>query len=157
MNLTTTDDGGFQLHLDHPSEWLMVMAILHDANAPGFDLATAVGAPMKATDGWDDWSEWVLPDLREGFEQHLLTVAAAIEAARKGGINKRGVVVVPKAQLFDWYAALNQARLAMEAKYQFGSKPPRETGDGATERGAAYFRSQFYSFLQSYMLDRGLE
>lgn len=156
MNLTSTADGGIELHLDHRAEWLMVASILHDANRPGFDLAAAVGAPMADKEDWEDWREWVLPDLREGFQQHLRTVAAAIEAAAKEDFSQPGTVVIPHDAFFDWYAALNQARLALETKYQFGQKPRIETGDTPTKREAAHFRSQFYSFLQSHMLDRGL-
>lgn len=156
MNLTPTAEGGLELHLDHRAEWLMVASILHDANRPGFDLAAAVGARMADTGDWEDWCEWVLPDLREGFEQHLRTVAAAIEDGAKEGFTQPGTVVIPHDAFFDWYAALNQARLALETKYQFAQKPRIETEDTPTNRGAAHFRSQFYSFLQGHMLARGL-
>ncbi|MCF7676084.1 MAG: hypothetical protein K9N23_15515 [Akkermansiaceae bacterium] len=156
MNLTSTADGGIELHLEHQAEWLMVASILHDANRPGFDLAAAVGARMADTEDWEDWSEWVLPDLREGFQQHLRTVAAAIEVGAQQGFIQPGTVVIPRDAFFDWYAALNQARLALESKYQFGQKSRIETEDTPTKRGAAHFRSQFYNFLQAHLLDRGL-
>lgn len=156
MNLTTTTEGGLELHLDHAAEWLLVLAVLHDAESFGFDAAARVGGRMEGTDNWDDWREWVLPDIREGFQQHLRTVARAIQAGRGGKLLDPGVVTIPRTEFFDWYSALNQARLALEARYHFESEPLEDVGDGQGERRAAYFRGQFYLFLQSGLLDRGL-
>lgn len=157
MKLNSPAAGGLEIHLEHPAEWMLLLALPHDASPPDFDLATGVGARMENTAGWDDWREWVIPDLRDGFHQQLQTVVRAIDAGRGEGGFETGVVVIPRTEFLDWYGALNQARLALEAVHQFGPKPLAIAEDHAPERRAAYFRSQFYSFLQSNLLEMGLE
>jgi hypothetical protein len=155
MKIGTSPKDGLELILENPPDWLMVMAVLYDANADGFDMADRLGESVAATGAWEDWNEWVLPDLREGFAENLLTVALALKTAQGDKFLEPGSVRIPKPELFPWYATLNQARLALESKYRLTVEPPDPDGD--PDRWAAHVRSQFYSFLQSQILNLGME
>jgi hypothetical protein len=155
MKLTASPQDGLEIVLENPPDWLMVMAVLYDANVDGFDMAARLGEAMAATGTWEDWSEWVMPDLREGFAENLRTVALAVQTAQGDRFLEPGMVKIPKHELFPWYATLNQARLALETKYRLTVEPPDPDGD--PDRWAAHVRSQFYSLLQTQILDLGME
>jgi hypothetical protein len=158
MKILPTTPAGMALHLESGEEWSMLTGILRDARSPGFDLVEQVGGKMAGTPGADDWEEFVLPDLREGFDQHLKTVLKAIETARFEAAGGPGVVLIPAAQVFDWYAALNQARLALEARHQFGGVPLGSSFSKVSpDTLTAYYRSQFYCAVQSLLLEHGME
>ncbi len=158
MKIVPIATGGLSLELASADEWSMLTGILRDAKAPGFDLIEKVGAKMVDGEGWDDWAEFVLPDLREGFERHLKTVLKAIETARFEAAGGAGSVQIPEAEMFDWYAALNQARLALEARHQFSEGLMAGSfGTVTPELRAAYYRSQFYGSVQNYLLEYGME
>lgn len=157
MKIVATTPDGLALDLESADEWSMLTGILRDARTPGFDVVAQVGSKMADTDDAEDWAEFVLPDLREGFDRHLKTVLKAIETARFEATGGPGTVMIPQAEIFDWYAALNQARLVLEARYHFGSglsgdSPAKLTPEFLT----AYYRSQFYCAVQSHLLDCGL-
>jgi hypothetical protein len=158
MKIVPTPPGGLALHLEFGEEWSMLTGILRDARTPGFDLVGQVGGKMAGTADAADWAEFVLPDLREGFDQHLKTVLKAIETARFEAAGGPGTVSIPAAEMFDWYATLNQARLALEARYHFGTGPLGGSfAKVDPERLTAYYRSQFYCAVQSHLLDYGME
>jgi hypothetical protein len=156
MKIAPTPPDGLALHVESAEEWSMLTGILRDARTPGFDLIEKLGGKMAGSEGWADWEEFVLPDLREGFDQHLKTVLKAIESARFEAAGGPGTVVIPAAEMFDWYAALNQARLALEAIHHFGTGLLDAPLHKVDERLTAYFRSQFYCAVQSHLLDFGM-
>lgn len=158
MKIVLTPPEGLALQLEAPEEWSMLTGILRDARTPGFDGAGQVGAKMADTAAAADWAEFVLPDLRVGFDQHLKTVLKAIETARFEAAGGPGTVRILRAEMFDWYAALNQARLALEARYHFGTSPLGGSLAKVTPLFlTAYYRSQFYCAVQSHLLELGME
>lgn len=154
MKLSASPMDGIELILEEPHDWLMVMAVLHDANDRDFDLAGSLGAVAEASGQWEDWKEWVLPDLREGFADNLRHVVRAIKDAQSEAFPGPGTIKIPPDDYFPWYATLNQARLALEAKHRLTADPPAPDQDA--DRWAAFVRSQFYSMLQSQFLNLGL-
>ncbi len=157
MRILTLPQGGLILDLESGEEWSMLTGILRDARTPGFDLVERVGGKMPRNADWDDWVEYVVPDLRDGFDQHLKTVLRAIETARFEAAGGPGAVAIPREQTFDWYATLNQARLALEARHHFGAAPLGGSfGKIDQAHQAAYYRSQFYCAVQSRLLDQGM-
>ncbi|MEO0016732.1 MAG: hypothetical protein RLZZ522_15 [Verrucomicrobiota bacterium] len=155
MRVHPLPQGGLAIQLESTEEWPILSGILRDARMPGFNAAGQVGCKMTGATDRQDWAEFVLPDLREGFEHHLKTVLKAIETARFEAAGGPGAVVISGAESFDWYASLNQARLALEARYQFSAGLPGDSR--APEQQAALYRTQFYCAIQSLLLDLGLE
>lgn len=158
MRVQPLPQGGLAIQLESTEEWPMLTGVLRDARTPGFNAAGQVGCKMTGATDRKDWAEFVLPDLREGFDEHLKTVLKGIETARFEAAGGPGTVVISGAESFAWYASLNQARLALEARYQFSSRPPGDSSDSVDpELRAAYYRTQFYCGIQSLLLDLGLE
>jgi hypothetical protein len=54
---------------------------------------------------------------------------------------------------FQWYGALNQARLALEDLHHFGPEDQVAIGELSPASRSAFFRSHFYLALQSLLLD----
>lgn len=162
MKVTTTPAGDLKIRVEHGAEWLLLSSVVRDARAGEFDPAASVGARTTDEQMRAEWAEWVEPDLRQGFDHQLEAVAAAVAKARGMARGKTLLAsaewVVPKADFAALYGALNQARLALEAKYGLAENPPEEEAEEAApdERWSAYLRSQFYLFLQSRLLDAGL-
>jgi hypothetical protein len=64
-----------------------------------------------------------------------------------------GEVFITKEDAEDWYGALNQARLALEARYKFGEAEEfGEVGDFDDTKRSAFVRNQFYNALQGVLL-----
>jgi hypothetical protein len=156
MRIQPLPQGGLAIQLESTEEWPMLTGILRDARTPGFDAAGQVGSKMTGAAVRRDWAEFVLPDLREGFDEHLKTVLKAIETARFEAAGGPGTVEISSAEGFAWYASLNQARLALEARYEISTGLPGG-GKLSPELRAAYYRSQFYCGIQSLLLDQGME
>ena len=156
MKLEASPDGGLRLEVENKSDWHLLLGILRDAQGSGFDLATRVGGKMDQTSDWNDWVELVIPDLREDFLAHLKTVLIAIESARLEAAGGPGFVWIGPDAAFDWYSALNQARLALEATHHLGpgdSVDPHQLSEAGLK---AFIRSHFYFAVQSFLLDMGL-
>jgi hypothetical protein len=156
MKLSPTAAGDLRIQVEHGVEWLILSSVARDARAGDFDPAASVGARITDEETRADWDEWVEPDLRLGFDQQVEAVARAVSEAQKRGRLRPGEWVVPKADFVTFFGALNQARLALEAKYGLANKLPEEEDADSPERRSAYLRSQFYTFLQSHLLDLGL-
>ena len=102
-----------------------------------------------------EWNELVVPELEELFNDQLHKVRTRIEAAQQEASSPSGgTLFILREEGGDWYGALNQARMALESRYQFG-----ESEDlGAVEefpppKRSAYIRNQFYRALQSVLLE----
>ncbi|MCX6876408.1 MAG: hypothetical protein NTW21_21750 [Verrucomicrobia bacterium] len=156
MKISASPAEGLHIEVEEPGEWHLLTGILRDAQGAGFDLATQVGGRMDQTAAWNDWEEYVIPDIRAGFLEHLKTILMAIESARLEAAGGPGLLWITREDAFHWYSALNQARLAIEASHHLG---PGETIDPNRLSPAslkAFIRSQFYCAIQSILLDQGL-
>lgn len=140
--------GGLRIDVESPLDWMVLRCIPHDARVGGLDLADRVAAPMATDAGAEDWQDFVLPDLRDAFNAQLAAIEAAIEAA--GSDDQPGKVFIPREDAELWYGGLNQARLALEERYDLSNAALPEMTPG---KRSAWFRSQFYLHVQSLLLD----
>ncbi len=154
MKIEPTPDGDLNLCLEVPIEWMLLLSVLHDT-AGDFDLAERVGG--VATESCEDWREWVLPDLRERFGSERRIVEKILLANRKAGFPCPHTLTIPQCDFYPWYALLNHARLALEARWNFGPDPKQPAKEeGRDEFNAALFRERFYRFIQGHLLDMGI-
>jgi hypothetical protein len=140
--------GGLRIDVESPVDWMVLRCISHDARVGGLDLADRVAAPMAEDEGAEDWQDFVLPELREGFNVQLLAIEAAVEAA--GADDRPGHLFIAREDAELWYGGLNQARLALEERYDLSNAALPEMTPG---KRSAWFRSQFYLHVQSLLLD----
>ncbi|MCU0780056.1 MAG: hypothetical protein MUF04_03015 [Akkermansiaceae bacterium] len=156
MKIEPTAEGDLKLHLEMPIEWLLLLSVLHDTESGGFDLAERVGG--AAAEVCEDWRELVLPELRERFGSERRVVETALAAGRRAGFATPHSLTIPRRDFSAWYALFNHARLALEARWNFGPNPQeRAGGQGAEEFNAALLRAQLYQVIQVQLLDLGLD
>lgn len=148
MNVIPTLEGGLAIEPESDLDWEVLEMITRDIRRPAH-LAESL-ADLMADDG--DWSEYVVPDLVEGFNNQTQLVAAAIRDARE---NDDPAVYITPGQAEKWYGALNQCRLALEARYRLSAEEDFESAPA--EMRSAHFRDRFYLMLQSMLLEYVLE
>ena len=98
-----------------------------------------------------DWREFVRPELEDHFALNRDVVEEDLQKLRdskSGGLE----VEIPRAHLPQWIHALNQARLALNARYDLGERELEEDTEVSGEEGLVLFRIQFYGLLQEWML-----
>ena len=153
MKAMPTLEGGLRIDTEDASDWELLRSIIADANGCEADLASRLGALISEEAGSEDWEEYIVPDLREGFKDELAQVGAAIEAAIHHASGAAGPIWITPDDIFPWYSSLNQARLAIEEHFQFGQREIGGLKKLTPERRAAYLRSQFYSAVQGLLLE----
>ena len=109
------------------------------------------GGRDRTLDG--DWESYVEPGLRELFQSHLEIIAEDLADFPPALPQDTHTLVLPVKHLEAWIHGLNQARLALAARYTFTEKEmegrfPME-GD---ERALALFQVHVYGFLQECFL-----
>lgn len=147
MKVAPVLKGGLRIDVESPMDWMVLRCIPYDARGGGLDLADRVSAPMSGDEGIEDWRDYVLPDLRDGFNAQLAAIEAAVEAA--GSEDEPGELFILKEDAELWYGGLNQARLALEERYDLSNAILAEMTPG---KRSAWFRSQFYLHVQSLLL-----
>ncbi len=157
MKVNPTLEGGLRIDAEDLSDWEILHAILHDAKRGDADLAGTLGDLISDDAGAEDWREYVIPDLRDEFEDQLSKVAKAIESAMDGTGGGPGSIWISPADGFIWYGALNQARLALEDLHHFGPTDGVSMEELHPARRSAFFRSQFYLAIQSLLLDHVMQ
>jgi hypothetical protein len=154
MKAMPTLEGGLRLDTEDPSDWELLRAIIADAHTPATDdLAKRLGDLIQEDAGAADWEEYIVPDLREEFQDELAEVGAAIESAIVESDGKAGPIWITPENAYPWYSALNQARLALEEQFQFGPTEDIDPGKLSPVRAAAFLRSKFYCAIQSLLLE----
>ncbi len=153
MRITPTLEGGLRIDAEDLTDWEVLHAIVHDAQRPEIDLANNLGNLIKDESTAGDWEEYVIPDLREGFENQLSIVAKSVQEAVDQSAGEPGSVWIAPADGFPWYGALNQARLALEDLHHFGPGDSVAIGELCPASRSAFLRSHFYLTLQSLLLD----
>lgn len=147
MKAAPTLDGRIRIDIESPLDWMILHAIPHDARSAGVDLADRLGNQMGDEGGGEDWEDFVLPDLREGFSGQIRTIEEALEPLDS---ENPAPIFILKEEAETWYGGLNQARLALEERYHFHDEEPEEMTPG---KRSAFFRSHFYQTLQSLLLE----
>ncbi len=152
MKAMPTLEGGLRIDSEDVNDWGILRSILGDANRSPLDLASRLGGWMTQEAGAEDWSEYVVPDLREGFQDELAQVAASIETAVFHAGGGPGPIWITREDVLPWYSSLNQARLALEDQFSFGSSETLDSGNLPPEPQAAWMRSKFYCAIQGLLL-----
>lgn len=152
MKVSPTLEGGLRIDAEDLNDWEILHSILHDIRRGEGDLAQSLGALISEEAGAEDWNEYVVPDLREEFDQQASAVARAITGAMEKSGGESGSIWITRAEGFQWYGALNQARLALEELHHFGSTKDVSMDDLHPARRSAFFRSEFYSDVQYLLL-----
>jgi hypothetical protein len=153
MKAMPTLEGGLRIDTEDASDWELLRAIISDANGCETDLASRLGGLVGEEAGGADWEEYVVPDLREGFQDELAEVGAAIESAAFHADGGPGPLWITPEDVFPWYSALNQARLAIEEHFHFGPAETISPNGLSLERRAAFIRSKFYCAIQGLLLE----
>jgi hypothetical protein len=152
MKAMPTLEGGLRLDAESARDWAMLRQILADAKGRGLDLASRLGGLIHEDAGAQDWEEFVVPDLREAFQDELAQVAAAIESAMHLASSGPGPLWIQVADAYPWYSALNQARLALEEQFHFGAQDEIDPINLPPVRRSALMRSLLYLEIQSLLL-----
>lgn len=156
MKIAPTLEGGIRIDAQSPEDWQYLRAIIQDANDWETDLATRLGSLVNDETIAEDWQDIVVPDLREAFTDALHHVYAAIEAAAAFPDSDESPIWITRDDADTWYCALNQARLAMEEKYQFGQDPESDPANLSPARHEALVRNYFFCNLQSFILQHAM-
>jgi len=153
MKALPTLEGGLRIDAEDASDWELLRSIIVDANGGEADLASRLGGLISEEAGGPDWEEYVVPDLREEFQDQLAQIGAAVEAATFHAQSGPGPIWITREDASAWYSSLNQARLAIEEHFQFGPSETMQIHGLTPERQAAFIRSKFYCAIQSLLLE----
>lgn len=158
MNILPTLEGGLKIDIQDPADWLFLRHLVEDATNRPDSLAHELGDLIDDKEMRQDWKDFVIPGLDEQFSSDLRHVRNAIAraAAEHGGAP--GPMWIAREDGFQWFSALNQARLAIEDRFQFDSFDQDDLElltDNA--RQSAYLRSQLYCAMQTLLLEHVLD
>jgi len=154
MKIEPTLEGGLRVDAESPLDWHVLMAIIHDARGAGEDLADRLGGLIGEDAAAEDWQEFVVPELREGFDDQLRAVAEAIGAGMRKAEEGVGFIRIKQADGSMWYGALNQARLALEELHHLSAGMPDALDeDQELEWRSASARSYLYGKFQHFLFD----
>lgn len=112
-------------------------------------------APAKETEICSEWKVYVEPELRRLFRSATETVAADLK--QLNGCTKpfaNCTLSIPLENADAWLNALNQARLAIAAKYNFtdGELCDHYRSPIGSRRDLGLFQVNFYGFVQEFIL-----
>ena len=101
----------------------------------------------------DDWRQYVEPDLQQLFLSNLEVIEQDLQKLRIEKTNGQGTLSIPIAHLENWIHGLNQARLALSARFHFEDEDmePHLPLEG-NPRGIALLQVRLYGFLQELFL-----
>ncbi|GAA5482111.1 DUF2017 family protein [Haloferula sargassicola] len=144
MKAAPTLDGRLRIDVESEADALVLMSVIADARQQPEALAEDVGGLMPE-EAREDWDEFVLPELRDRFSDQLDRVANAVRTLGEGDS-----LFIAGDEAEAWFGALNQARLALEARYHFTRD---QDADAGAEVRSARIRSHFYQVVQGLILD----
>lgn len=154
MKITPTPDDGLRIDAEEPGDWLTLNGIARDAISCQENPARRLGKRITAAEVAADWQDYVIPDLEAEFAADVLYVTTAIGAARVAAGDGPGPLWITRADAFQWYGTLNQARLALEDRFHFGSHESVDPAALPPTARAAFLRSHLYCAIQSLLLER---
>lgn len=156
MKIAPTIEGGLRIDPETDEDWYILRAIILDANNCDTDLATRQGNLITDEKIAEDWQDIIVPDLRESFNDALHYVQGTLEAASAFPKDDEHPIWITRDDAYTWYSALNQARLALEEKFRFGTDPESDAANLTPIRHEALLRNHFYSALQSFILEHAM-
>ena len=151
MKATLDEDGHVLLQVETAADWHMLESITKDGKR--YALADALADSMEDDAVRQDWSDYVVPDLNDTFSQQLQFLSNVISHARTEAQAGIGTIVIPREDADTWYGALNQARLALEDRFDLSTMDSDEVMALPQAHRSAYFRSHIYLQMQSMLLD----
>ena len=158
MNIERDASGGFVFSEVEPPLVELFLAILPSAD-PGANRAAMerlypAPASAKEDDLRNEWTEYVVPGLREQFENASATVEADIAPLAAGG----EALTVPLEHVDAWLNTLNQARLALAAQFDVTEEDMNRPAafPARDERDSAIAQIHIYGLLQECFI-QGLE
>lgn len=144
MTITPTLEGGLAIEPSSETDWEVLEMISRDIGRPAHLAESLAGLMVEDS----EWEEYVVPDLTQNFDRQSDYVAAVIANARE---NNERVVFIKSKEVDNWYGAINQARLALEARYDLSQRDDFE--DTPVKIRSAHYRERFYHALQSMLLE----
>lgn len=154
MKIMQTLEGGLRMDIEEDDDWHLLQSITNDAISCDEKLAQRLGNLITDPDVAQDWEEFIIPDLEDGFASDVQHVATAIASARLKSGGGPGPLWITRDDAFHWYSALNQARLAIEERFQFGPEEEVDPDKLTRTERAAFIRSDIYSDIQRMLLHR---
>lgn len=148
--------GGLRIDVECDADWHLFNMIIIDAVSCDRALAERLADAMGDGEMANDWSEWVVPELAECFEAELAHVKKVIDTVRSEAPSGVASLWIKPSDAQRWYGALNQARLALEARHHFGPSEGIDFEKLTHEKRGAFMRSQFYCALQSALLEHAM-
>ena len=114
----------------------------------------AINEP-RGTPANEDWRSYVHPELKQLFTTTSQTVREDLEKFEQlDDSEDNWAFEIPAAHFDQWLNVLNQARLALSARFEFQEKEMNQSGPGTIEtvRDLSLFQVHFYGFLQECLL-----
>ena len=102
----------------------------------------------------EEWVEYVGPDLKHCFESSLETVQADLQSLKQSGEDDVYELAIPVTHLEAWIHGLNQARLVLAARYDFGESEMEKMPLSGDIRALALYQIHFYGYLQERFLQQ---
>lgn len=103
----------------------------------------------------EEWREYVRPELEHLFKTAAEIVRSDLEKLEhKGQLHENWTLEIPAAHFEPWLNVLNQARLALAARFEFTEREMDQRGPRNLEtvRALSLFQVHFYGFLQECLL-----
>ena len=103
----------------------------------------------------EDWKNYVKPDLQNIFRSAQEIVEGDLKRFDPDEADESSTLRIPVKNLEAWIHTLNQARLAISARYDFTEEDmEKRVALGGDARGLALFQVHFYGFLQECFLQQ---
>lgn len=153
MKIERDENGGFVFSEVEPPLITLFLAIPAAADPEGSEAAMQRLFPQpvdaKEKGVCEEWAEYVQPELREGFENACATVEGDLAPLAVGDS-----LSVPAEHLDAWINALNQARIALAARFGMTDEEidGREELIQDEDRNLALSQIHIYGLLQGYLI-----
>jgi len=156
MKIMPTREGGLRINAEEAGDWRLLQGIPTDALSWDEKLARRLGKLITDEATAADWKDYVIPDLEAGFSAEVGHVTSAITAARFEAGGGPGALQIAREDGFQWYSTLNQARLALEERFHFGTHDTIDPASLQPVPRAAFLRSHLYCAIQGMLLEHVL-
>ena len=159
MEIERNEDGSFTLSEIEPTLTEILLAIPSAIEPEGDQKVldrlypSPVSSPSE-TEVLEEWKEFVAPELKKLFHDAAVVVKDDLDHL----VDEPSRLTIPAANVDAWLNVLNQARLALAARYDVTEedmeRPIAQVLND--EREVALFQIHFYGFLQECLI-KGIE
>lgn len=159
MEIARQENGSFILS-EIESPMLEMLHAVPEACLPQGDAAAKrrlFQVPSEDVEFNEEWAEYVHPSQADWFENATDMVKDDLRRLLLGA-NEPQSLTIPAENVELWLNALNQARIALGARYAVSDDDMERPTEGelTTPREVALFQIHFYGFLQECFI-KGLE